>query len=255
MTGLTYTREYRTWTFWLRAMFRFVSRFTFDPMESLAVNMGLIKSRQKTLVWTKKETTDKGRLRRPSHEQPSRYVASPSIELTDYCTRPYEQSVDHDTPAMAQSLFPPAITSLRPRHESDASYREAELPIFENYRRSDDSGRPLIQRPSDVHRSRGSSSHHTGEDRRGSDDAEPIPRASNEYTTTPASPYGEPSVFAGWLGVSPPTLHTRHGYRRTTSDPGNPPDAMVRSEAEDDALGISMPVSNVRQGERDKLMH
>jgi hypothetical protein len=45
-----YTRGYRSWTFWMRTVFRFISRYTLDSLESLAVNMGLIKLRQKTLV-------------------------------------------------------------------------------------------------------------------------------------------------------------------------------------------------------------
>jgi hypothetical protein len=255
MTGLAYTRDYRSITFWLRAMFRFISRFTFDPLESLAVNVGLIKSRQKTLVWTKKEKRGKGRANvaqasRPSSEQPLPeplcYAPSPSFVFTDYSARPDDESAIHDTPAMAHSPFPPAITARRPRNESDAS---SSLPIFEQFRRSDDSGRPLMQRPSDVQQSRASSSHHgqhLSEDRRRSDE-----RLSGEYAISLASPHGEPSAFGGRLDIDLQTIQNRHGYQLADSDSGSSPDALVGGE---DTLGISTPLREVREGERDEIM-
>jgi hypothetical protein len=259
MTGLAYTRDYRSVTFWLRAMFRFISRFTFDPMESLAVNVGLIKSRQKTLVWTKKEERGKGRASvahasrlssvQPPPDSPS-YVASPSFEFTDYSARPDNESAIQDTPAMAaHSLFPPAITSRRPRNESDAS---SSLPIFEQYRRSDDSGRPLMQRLSDVHRSRASSSqrgHHLSEDRRSSDE-----RSSGEYAISLASPHGEPSTFRGRQDFDVPTVHGGQGYQRANSDSGSPPDVLGGGAGDQDPLGISIPPRDVNEGEGDKLV-
>jgi hypothetical protein len=215
------TRDYRSLTYWFRAASRFVSKFTFDPLESLGVELGLIKTRQRTLVWTKTHTWDPIPSPDLAAQQTSYHRGpSPSIELTDYSTA---ESAIHDTPAMAHSLFPPAITPRRTRNESDASFNEPTLPIYEQYRRSDDSNSPLIQRPSDVRRSRASSTnngrHPSDEDggRRSSDFAEH--RSSSEFMLSPTSPSDEQPVFGGWLG----TVQNRQGYRRANSDPGSPP--------------------------------
>ncbi|KAF2829583.1 hypothetical protein CC86DRAFT_318980 [Ophiobolus disseminans] len=256
MTGLGYTRDYRCWTYWFRAASRFISRFTFDPLESLGVKFGLIKSRQKTLVWTRKHHHDPDL----SHQrvQPlvplPRHVSSPSIELTDYSTVPHDESAIQDTPAMAHSLFPPAITTRRPRNESDASFTEPTLPIYEQYRRSDDrqsderpsddSHRPLIQRPSDVHRSRASSASRrtSGEAQRGGEDRRSSKatdgRSSSEYMLSPTSPLEEQSGFGGWLGLNT-TVQSRQGYRRANSDPGSPPFEM-ETQAGEMGLGIDI---------------
>ena len=243
MIGLVYTRDYRSWTYWFRATFRFISKFTFDPLESLGVKFGLIKSRQKTLVWTRKHNWDPPT---PPEQPPPTmpgHVASPSIELTDYSTAPHDDSAIQDTPAMAHSLFPPANTIRRPRNESDASFTESALPIYEQYRISDDSNRPLIQYPSDVRRSRvASTSEHSrrasGEGRRSSEYADA--RSSGEYTLSPASPPDEQPSFGGWLGLNT-TVQSRQGYRRANSDPGSPPvDVVAEVEAGGSGLGINM---------------
>jgi hypothetical protein len=234
------TRDYRSMTYWLRVASRFVSKFTFDPLESLGVKFGLIKTRQKTLVWTKTHDwnpkVDANPLTEPSTATAAHH-ASPSIELTDYSTVAQGESAIQDTPAMAHSLFPPALTTRRPRNESDASHHEPALPIYEQYRTSDDSHRRLIQRPSDVHRSRAPSSSERGrrssEARRESDIAG---RSSSEYATSPASPPDEQPSFGGWLGLGS-SFRGRQGYQRTNSDSGSPPDD-IAAEAQQDALGI-----------------
>jgi hypothetical protein len=247
MNGLRMTRDYRSLTYWFRASARFVSKFTFDPLESLGVKFGLIKSRQRTLVWTKKHTWDPPLPPAPTPQPPiarTGHHPSPSIELTDYSTRIHDESALQDTPAMAHSLFPPAITPRRPRNESDASFNEPSLPIYEQYRTSDDSNRPLIQRPSDVHRSRAApttSAHHTGDEdrfhaegRRSSDFADR--RSSSEHMLSPTSPADDHQPLGGWLGLN--TIQSRQGYRRANSDPGSPP--FAAGGAGEDALGISM---------------
>lgn len=255
MVGLTYTRDYRSWTYWFRAASRFVSRFTFDPLESLGVKFGLIKSYQKTLVWTRKHHHE------PDLSQPCapllprlpRHVSSPSIELTDYSTIPHDESANQDTPAMAHSLFPPAITTRRTRNESDASYTEPMLPIYEYYRRSEDSHTPLVQQPPDVHRSRASSSRrisgetqHVVEDRGDSEVTDE--RSSSEYILSPMSPPHDHSSFSGWLGLN--TVQSRQGYRRANSDPGSPPfDVVAEVQEEQNALGISLSHDDSREGE------
>jgi hypothetical protein len=265
MSGLKMTRRYRSFTYWFRASFRFVSKFTFDPLEALGVNLGLIKTRQHTLVWTKEHThnpvlppsrpsqrhagtrlppglppppgtspspghppspdrppqpglpTSSGRPATPGPSSFTGHHASPSIELTDYSNPEYGT---HDTPAMAHSLFPPALKPGRPRNQSDASFTESGLPIFDRYRTSNDSNRPLIWRPSDVHRSRAAVGRRPSDEREGrrsSDFAEH--RSSSEYMLAPASMYDEQPVFGNWLG----SVQSRQGYQRANSDPGSPP--------------------------------
>ena len=243
MKGLIYTREYRSLTYWFRAAFRFLSKFTFDPLESLGVNFGLIKSRQKTLVWERKERDELERSQTRRPRPTPRHPTSPSIELTDYSTVPHDESVIQDTPAQAHSLFPPAITTRRPRNESDASITDPILPIYEQYRRSDDSQRPLVQRPSDVHRSRAGSSsrrvsgeaHYDVEGRRSSEVTDA--RSSSDYMLSPTSPDGLQG-FGGWLGLDT-TVQSRQGYRRANSDPGSPPIDLV-AQAGASGLGIDL---------------
>ncbi|KAL5115109.1 hypothetical protein ACEQ8H_007024 [Pleosporales sp. CAS-2024a] len=147
MTGLLRTRAYRSWTFVFRAAFRFISRFTFDPLETVAMNIGLVGSPQETLVWTREHTHEPS----PASSQPQRPTrqnASPSIQLTmpPDSTLRHDDSALHDIPDMAHSLRSPAVTTRPSGNESNASFTESILPI---YRTSHDSHRPPVQRPSD----------------------------------------------------------------------------------------------------------
>lgn len=222
MDGLRKTRTYRHSTFFLRWLSRQLSRWSLDPMEKLAVIVGLIKKQQKTLVWTKHHTWDP--VVPPSPRQtttsfPTYPNASPSIELTDYSTNvPHTEIFIHDTPAMAHSLFPPAIPTRRPRNESDAS-------LLPPNRRSDDSSAPLIQRPSETyHQGAEPESRRSGEG-----------RVSFEETWSPASPPDAGPVYDGWRAPDG-TLHSRQGYQRANSDPGSLP-VEIRDMAQS-GLGI-----------------
>lgn len=245
MNGLRMTRDYRSLTYWFRAISRFISRFTFDPLESLGVNIGLISARQKTLVWTRDHTYDPPT--RPQPSRPSLHTASPSIELTLYqdSDQLHADTAIYETPAMAHSLFPPALTTRRTRNESDASFTEPALPIYERYRTSDDSSRSLIQRPSDVHRSRAPSTDHgrlvSGSGRRSSEFTDK--RSSSEYMLSPESPPADQPSFRGWLGLN--TVASRHGYQRANSDP--PP---FVAEATQGGLGISVEERDAGDNER-----
>jgi hypothetical protein len=235
MNGLQMTRDYRKLTYWFRASFRFFSKYTFDPLESLAVNAGLISARQRTLVWTKSHTYDP--LPWPQPSRPHGHTTSPSIELTLYHAddQPHENTAVQDTPAMAHSLFPPARTTHRPRNESDASIMEPTLPIYNRYRTSDDSSRSFIQRPSDVHRSRTPSTDLKrsagGSGRRSSEFTGS--RLSTEYMLSPISPPADQQGFGGWLSLN--TVQSRQGYQRANSDP--PP---FVADAAQGGLGISV---------------
>ncbi|KAH7394856.1 hypothetical protein DE146DRAFT_63761 [Phaeosphaeria sp. MPI-PUGE-AT-0046c] len=239
MNGLRMTRDYRALTYWLRAASRFVSKYTFDPLESLGVSTGLIKTRQKTLVWTKKHTYDPKIVRAPS-TRAANHAASPSIELTVYPDHGRLDSAVQDTPAMAHSLFPPAITPRRPRNESDASFTEPSLPIYEQYRISHEDAGLSIQRPSEVHRSRAASQDYSqrtsGERRRSSEVSER--RSSNEFLLSPTSLSTERPVFGEWTGLDT-EMQSRRGYQRANSDPGSPPDLVVVM-GEQGGLGIDV---------------
>jgi hypothetical protein len=207
MDGLRMTRKYRHWTFPVRNASRAFSSVTLDPLEKLAVKLGLVKKPQKTLLWTKQHTWHPVVVQSSSPAQLYNANLSPSIELTDYSTgAPHMASPVHETPAMAHSLFPPAIPSRLPRHDSDASLNPP--PAHTAARTSDDSSRPLVvQRPSEAY--------HQRSDAEGRVSSEG--RVSFEDTLSPASP-----PWAGnWLGPNT-TLHSRQGYHRANSDPGSP---------------------------------
>jgi hypothetical protein len=244
MNGLRMTRDYRSLTYWFRASFRFVSKFTFDPLELLGVKFGLIKTRQRTLVWTKTHTWDPIPPPDPAvHRTAHHHGPSPSIEFTDFSTA---ESVIQDTPAMAHSSFPQPITPRRTRNESDASYTEPILPTYGQYRTSRDSHSPLIPRPSDVRRSRATSANH---DRRPSDEDEggrssdvAEHRSSSEYMLSPTLSSDEQPVFRDWLG----TVQSRQGYHRANSDNESPPPPLGndRIGTAREGLGLGMDTGN-----------
>lgn len=250
--GLRMTRIYRHWTFSVRRLSRLLSRFTFDPMERLAVAIGVLKRPQKTLLWTKTHTHDPDV---PIFDNPPRrHHGNPSIELSDFSTamhRDDSQQSHHqyETPAMAHSLFPPAIPKWRPRLDSDSSAAAARnSPSFLNsspgsgygssspsvslpHRPSNDSSiSPLLQHPAEAHHQRaraGSATSNTEEEWRSS---------GEDHTygySSPVSPVrvGESSPFLGMgaamggRGGGPESggVQIRQGYARANSDPGIPP--------------------------------
>jgi hypothetical protein len=245
------TRDYRALTYWFRITSRFVAKFTFDPLESLGVKLGFIKMRQKTLVWTKTHSHDplprSSLLRTASHHD-----VSPFIELTLFPDSLCDEGTFRDTPAMAHSPFPPAHTMRRSRNESDASFSEPTLPIYEQYRTSDESNRPMIHRPSDIHRSRATPAsrdrRRSHERRRSSELSEP--RSSSEFLLSPTSIYSGQSAYGGRLTLDV-AAQSRQGYRRANSDPGSPPLDVV-AEVERSGLGIHLAAgghSTSREGE------
>jgi hypothetical protein len=254
MSGLRRTRSYRSYTYSFRIVARFFSKFTFDPLEGLGLSLGLIKARQKTLLWTPDhhwtwEPLQQGPAEsRPLFPAPSHTFkyspGSPSIELTDYSTVHLEETALHDTPAMAHSLFPPAISTRRPRNQSDASNYAPSLPVYERNggRVSDETISPLTQRPSDVRRSRVSTSY------RGSSDG----RRSSEFSDPDlGGGYHMPLLVASHDEPSAHGVHSRYGYRRANSDPGDPPIGILGG-AQGDGLGIGMNVvSPTANAERD----
>lgn len=228
MYGLRMTRRYRYWTLFVRRASRVLSYLTLDPLEKLAVIAGLIKKPQMTLLWTKQHTWNPVVPQSSSPAQTSNTNTSPFIELTDYSTTtPQMNSRVHDTPAMAHSLFPPAIPTHRLRNESDASLNPAlsHTPT----RTSDDSSRPLIQRPPETYRG----------DTEGRASGEG--RVSFEDTLSPTSPPDQ----GGWLGPNT-TLHTRQGYRCASSDPGSPPVDVVGGVHR--GLGIRLSDEDLERG-------
>jgi hypothetical protein len=173
--------------------------------------IGLIKKQKNTLLWTK-DHSHIGNLVVPELSlptQPDDANAYPSIfvEMTEHsAATPHRnpQSHEHDTPALAHSVFPPAIRTHRPRsgsHGSNSALSRSPL------RESGDSSRPLIQRPSGAHCLPGDA------EGRSSDEV----RVSFEETLSHASPPVQGSGF-GYDTM----LHTRQGYRRANSDGRSP---------------------------------
>jgi len=230
MQGLRRTRIYRRWTFYARLASRALSSVTLDPLEKLAVVVGLIRKPQMTLLWTKKHNWDPVVPQSSSLAPLENRNPSLSIELTDYSTTtPPIDSHVQDTPAMAHSLFPPAISTRWHRNEGDASRNSARS--LSPTRTSEDSFRPLIQRPSEAHHLHGDAEGQVGGDG----------RISFEDTISPASPHDQ----GGWLGLNM-ALHTRQGYRRAGSDPRSQPVDVVESARQ--GLGIHLRDEDLERG-------
>ncbi|KAK7186938.1 uncharacterized protein CC84DRAFT_735552 [Paraphaeosphaeria sporulosa] len=248
--GLQMTRIYRHWTFPFRRLSRLLSRFTFDPMERFAVAIGLIKYPQKTLLWSRTHTHDPD-IALSAPVQTPRPHGNPSIELSDFSTAMVRDDSQHshehaayETPAMAHSLFPPAIPQRRPRQDSDASAarpspsllygigNSAPFPLppspsYLAHRPSHDSAlssRPLLPRPSEAHHQRERAGSATSMQ---SDERDPRSSGEENGLMSPVSPLrvGEYKPFLGMV-------QSRQGYSRANSDPGSPPGV--------DALGIRM---------------
>lgn len=201
MHGLRMTRHYRQYTYPVRIVARFAARYTLDPLEWLAYKVGLIKTTQQTLVWTKVHTW--------SPRVPQR-LHPPSFELTEPYGGPATDSRVQDTPALAHSLFPPAESIGRSRTSSDTSLRP-DLCDGYHYRVSNDSNTPLVRRPSETHHTGHRSNSPSSEEHRITAESRKARMSSDESTP-----------FSGWLGLSP-TLQSRHTYKRANSDPGSPP--------------------------------
>ncbi|KAF9698017.1 hypothetical protein EKO04_004312 [Ascochyta lentis] len=232
MQGLRRTRSYRQFTYFSRVFARFVTRFTLDPLEWLAWNVGLIKTPQNTILWTKDHNWDPIVPQRAATTA-SRHVVTPSFELTDFSNVPLDGLQTQETPALAHSLFPPAIPMGRSRTESDTSTQSPYRPEYD-HRISNDSFSPLIRRPSEAH-------HVSYRPDSLSSDENPF---SGEQSTMPTSSDGQ-NGFSGWLGLSA-ALQPRNAYRRANSDPGHPPFELPQPNQ--DALGIHVDEEDLERG-------
>ena len=229
------TRDYRYLTYWVRLASRKLSKYTFDLLEGLGVTSGLIKTRQKTLMWTKHHDHTWGSVI-PSHQVPSvtnsttqPHGTSPSIQLTDFSTTPWslDEPASKATPAKAHSLSLPTIPTRHPRRKSDAESNDLSLPTFERYRTSQESATaPLMQHSSDVRRSR-ATSRTSREGRRSSDLADTM--MDSESTLSPTSPPHNAGAFETWVGLDS-SAYNRSGYRRANSETEIAPDVNMRQE-------------------------
>ncbi|KAF1922614.1 uncharacterized protein M421DRAFT_104955 [Didymella exigua CBS 183.55] len=221
MQGLRRTRSYRHYTYFVRVMARFIAQYTLQPLEWVSYKVGLIKTMQDTLFWTKEHDWDPAVRQRPRRSD----VVTPTFAYTDMSEIPLAAIKATETPVLAHSLFPPAIPPGRQRTESDTSTRPPYRPEYQ-YRASDDSYAPLIQRPSEAH---------TGQrtDSLSSDEH----RVSSDQAILPSSSAHEQPPFAGWLGLSA-ALQPHHIHRRANSDPGSPPFDLPPPNQ--DPLGIHM---------------
>lgn len=230
------TRKYRHYTFWFRRFSRLLSYFTFTPLERLGIAIGLLKYPQGTLLWTRKHTHEPDIPQVP--DIPTRPQENPSIELSDYSAARLRDEWSHsphhyDTPAMAHSLFPPAIPQRRPRVDSDSSAARPSPSLFERTS-NDHSTSSLLQRPNEAH--------HRHE-RMGSIPSDDGHRSSGEESLSPFPPAGgaEQSMLASYLGLNT-NLQIRQGYTRANSDPGSPNEV---------GLGIPMVERDLERGPRE----
>ncbi|CAI9634329.1 unnamed protein product [Alternaria burnsii] len=215
MKGLRMTRAYRSWTLFARR----TSRVTMNQLEKLALAIGLIKKRKKTLMWTRHHTWNPLVPHRTSSSGRDHFRGAPSIELTPY-DNDRVPDVVFETPAMAHSLFPPAITPRRTRNESDASLDPLDLPG--RPRTSGDSSTPLIQRPSQVYQQNEIDGHMVGEERRSSET--PLLETDLVRSDAQTGPHIQDAV------------QNRQGYHRAHSDQGS---ARQSRDTEHAGLGIS----------------
>ncbi|RYN79975.1 hypothetical protein AA0120_g10620 [Alternaria tenuissima] len=215
MKGLRMTRAYRSLTLFARR----TSRVTMNQLEKLALAIGLIKKRKKTLMWTRHHTWNPLVPRRTSSSGRDHLRGAPSIELTPY-DNDRVPDVVFETPAMAHSLFPPAITPRRTRNESDASLDPLDLPG--RPRTSGDSSTPLIQRPSQVYQQNEADGHVIGEECRSSET--PLLETGLVRSNAQTGPHIQDAV------------QNRQGYHRAHSDQGS---ALQSRDTEHAGLGIS----------------
>lgn len=227
MHGLKMTRSYRKCTYFTRVVARFITKFTLDPLEWLAWTAGLIPTQQQTLLWTKHHNWNPVV---PQATPAPRHVATPSFELSDFSDVPLAGSRSQETPALAHSLFPPVISTSNSRAESNTSLHTPYRPEYE-YRISNESFSPLIQRPSQAHHVDHRSDSVSSDER----------RFSGEHI----SPSDVEAPFSGWLGLSA-ALQPRHAYRRANSDPGSPPFDLPQPNQ--DGLGIQMKDTDLERG-------
>jgi hypothetical protein len=213
------TRAYRHWTFAFRITSRVVSRYTLDILAEIAFRVGIVKKPQMTLLWQKGHTWNPS-IPHPSFEanlDASGHRTNPSIELSDFSMPIVRDNCQiHETPAMATSLSPPAISQRRSRHDSDSSATRPHVSSyhgpFHDYassiaqRPSHESHAPLIQHPSEAHP-------HYYRDRAGS-------VISDDESSERVSLHAPLMVVTGGELMG---LQSRHGYPRANSDPGSPP--------------------------------
>lgn len=234
MQGLRRTRSYRNLTHVFRVAARFIAKYTLDPLEWLSWNVGLIPTQQQTLLWTKDHTWNP-LVRQRAPAAASKHVATPSFELTDFSHVPLDSLQTQETPALAHSLFPPAIPIGRSRTGSDTSVPSPYRAEYE-HRVSNDSFEPLIPRPSEAYRVGNRTNSLSSDERRISGEQIPMPITSTD----------NPAPFSGWLGLNA-ALQPRHAYRRANSDPGSPPfDSPGPSQ---DALGIHVDEADLEGGQ------
>jgi hypothetical protein len=200
MKGLHMTRKYRSATFFVRRASRAVLWATLDQLERLAMAAEVIRKEQRTLLWTKEHTWNPEIPDRSTTPTRRQHITSPSIELTDFdATRTQGQDT---TPAIAHSLFPPAINTRRPRNASDASLSPLD-PLSTPPRPSNESSAPLLpQRPAQAHRY-------------GETEGRTSSEAGRVSFDTPFIEHGQGS----WLETES-AVQSRQGYRRANSDPG-----------------------------------
>lgn len=212
MAGLRMTRKYRHWTYGFRLFSRVVLKVTIDPVELFAVTVGLVKRPQKTLLWTKTHTTNASHLEYPPTipAYAPHHRVNPSIELSDYSSVAMERDDSqqmHDTPAMAHSLFPPALPRRRPHRDSDSSQPMPSSPIFASIG-NETSISPLIRRPMETLHYRERADFAVVDDEH---------RSSGEDMLSPTLLHEETSLINPLL-ASGPGLQSRQRYERANSD-------------------------------------
>ncbi|KAJ8108993.1 hypothetical protein OPT61_g7778 [Boeremia exigua] len=224
MQGLRMTRTYRQYTYFVRVVSRGIAQYTLDPLEWLAYKIGLIKTTQQTIVWTRHHTWEPAGSKR---------LATPAFELTDLSEPPHDSQAQ-ETPMLAHSLFPPAIALGRSRTGSDTSVRSPCIADYQ-YRVSDDSSAPLIRCPSVAHRTEPRTTSSSSDEQRVGFDQNIIPTSLHE---------GQ-APFTGWLGLNA-ALQPRHAYKRANSDPGSPPFELPQPNQ--DPLGLYMANTDLERG-------
>jgi len=153
MRGLRRTRQYRSWTLFARQAARILSFITVHQLERLAMLCGIVKTRQKTLVWTKACKKEARCVERTTSQRgPSAQYATPLTELEQYSNSNSNAvllRIQEPRAVVERTLSPRASDTFHRRSASDASSNQVDnlrLPP----RPSEDSSTPLICVPLQV---------------------------------------------------------------------------------------------------------
>lgn len=200
MHGLRMTRTYRYYTFTFRRLSRLLSKLLLDPLETLAVKVGVVR-RQNTLLWTSDYSSEEPPPLSSSSDYTDHSAPFPPIELHEHLV-----PSTHHSPFTTAPVLSPS-TSYSPRFRAESNSSLSPPSAHSPGRTSNESSLPFLPPPSGSYTPRRPS----GDESRSSD-----ARVSFEETTQ------YQPIQGSWLDPRA-AVHSRQGYRRANSESEMPP--------------------------------